>query len=348
MNLERMGAALGLSGVVFLLGQFLLGLFAANLGYIALTSAVMQRESRSNPVDYEPPAVGNSSLFTKAEIYFRQSIHWTPQSGQALAGLGQTLVREGFYPEAVEILEAAVQLSNPSRYGYVAGNAAMYAGNHKRALELWMIANKALNARWYLAIMISKQTRWDYHPERRGDAAYVLEETVRQNGISARTANFCDALADIYDQMREFEKSEHAIRAAVAAEPDNSAYRSRLAWVLMNEGKLDEALREAQAAIDIQPNWRGHFVRGSVFWQRCQLGDAIREFRAGLQLSSSGDYRFAWQIFYLGDTYWEQGRVSDAIQNWEKYLQFQPGHVAVREQIAQAKAGTLPRRCMKK
>lgn len=332
-----------------ILGNKMAGAAWSNVGYITLAKTVLRTGNDvQRSISYDPPRTGERTPLEQAEKAFGKAVQWDSGSGKGYTGMGQTLIWQGRYAEAVAYLEEAVRLGGLARYGHLAGNANMYAGDRKRAFELWMNVNPAPDARWYLATTIFNQSRWDYYPERREDATYVLEETLKQSDLDSSTVvRLNDTLADMFDQMGQLDRAEQAIRDAVAARPEDAVYRSRLAWVLKNAAKANEALREAQASLDLQPNWRAHFVRGTIYSEQCQLEAAAREFEIGLQLPAGGDYRYWWQILYLGDIYWEQGRVADALGKWEQYLQFQSGHVSVRDQVAWAKRGELPKRCGK-
>ena len=82
------------------------------------------------------------------------------------------------------------------------------------------------------------------------------------------------------DENKRLGRAEEMIRAAVAAEPDNAAYRDSLGWVLFRLGKYPQAVAELkQAAAD-------KTVDGTV-WEH--LGDAYA------RLNQGPDARKAWR-----------------------------------------------------
>lgn len=85
------------------------------------------------------------------------------------------------------------------------------------------------------------------------------------------------------DQGKHLQRALRMTRAAVAAEPDNAAYRDSLGWVLYRLGRYDEALRELEQA-------------------------ASKESPDPVILD------------HLGDAYLAIGRVADARQTWQRAL----------------------------
>ena len=86
------------------------------------------------------------------------------------------------------------------------------------------------------------------------------------------------------------------------------------------------------------------YVRGIVALHQCDTGGAERELRLGLSIPFPGDYRYYWQHLALAQAEWWSGHSEAAFEQWQTYTALQPDP-KVRETLAAARAGRLPRRC---
>lgn len=335
--------------VGLLCGARLISNFLSNLGYIDLVEVALTTTSaKGMVVRYDPPGVTDETRLARAEEPFRQALATWPQSSPAYAGLGEVLIRRGQYTEAAENLEAAVRISGLRRYGYQAGSAYMLAGNRARALELWLGATDDPALRWRLAELIFGLSNWsnNYHPERWEDAIYILEETLKQPGLTPEmAAHLRRVLTGFYQGSGKPAEAERVIRASLAANPDDGYTRATLAWVLLNQARRDEALQEAQRALASRPVWMAHYVSGAVFLARCQLEAAASELEAGLSLAYDGDYRYYVQYAILGLVRWEQGDSRAALAQLQTYIELQPGDVSVPDIVKKIQTNELPRNC---
>lgn len=58
----------------------------------------------------------------------------------------------------------------------------------------------------------------------------------------------------VLDGMGRYAEAERAFRAAVAIAPANPYYQGRVAWAMLDQGRIDEAVREAWALVDRFPD----------------------------------------------------------------------------------------------
>jgi protein O-mannosyl-transferase len=87
------------------------------------------------------------------------------------------------------------------------------------------------------------------------------------------------------------------------------------------EGRLDEARRELEKAIAIEPrNFELHNNLGIIYRQQGDLGRAIREYQLVLQLEPAD----AMARYNLGNVYLAQGRYDDALREYGKCLRIIP------------------------
>jgi len=127
--------------------------------------------------------------------------------------------------------------------------------------------------------------------ERRGDvdgAVAAGRDALALEPRSPEANNFLGYL--LADRGRDLEEAHALIRAAVAADPDNGAYLDSLGWVLFRLGRLEEAQRLLERALQLtggDPVIHEHL--GDVFAALRQAERAREQY----QLSLAGDSRNA-------------------------------------------------------
>ncbi|MEA3342474.1 MAG: serine/threonine-protein kinase, partial [Chloroflexota bacterium] len=90
-----------------------------------------------------------------------------------------------------------------------------------------------------------------------------------------------------------------------------------------NQDRWDEATREFQAALRINPNYaQAHLGLGAAYGQQGRLDDEIREYQAALRLNPD----YAGAHFGLGLTYVQQGRLDEAIREYQAALRVNPNY----------------------
>jgi tetratricopeptide (TPR) repeat protein len=84
-----------------------------------------------------------------------------------------------------------------------------------------------------------------------------------------------------------------------------------------NEGKHDEAIKECQEALSIDPNHaNAHCILGLVYYTKGKHDEAIEEYQKALRIDPNG-----WLFHYnLGVAYYAQGRYDEAIAEYRETL----------------------------
>ncbi len=73
-------------------------------------------------------------------------------------------------------------------------------------------------------------------------------------------------------QAGDFERAAQAFRRVLAAHPNHTEARYKLAWVLGMSGYLDPALAELERVLAVDPTHRdAHYNRGALLLQKAQL-----------------------------------------------------------------------------
>jgi len=107
------------------------------------------------------------------------------------------------------------------------------------------------------------------------------------------------------DQGKHLQRALRMVRAAVAAEPENAAYRDSLGWALYRLGRYEESLQELQRA-------------------------AAREVPDAVILD------------HLGDAYLALGRIADARQAWQRALASMESEDPAKAETVRAKLQAHP------
>ena len=174
------------------------------------------------------------------------------------------------------------------------------------------------------------------------------------------------AAAGTRRQLRTWQDGETLFRHALAVTERNAPAHYNLANELANVGRTDEAIAEYRRALEVNPHYadaqcnlgtallrKGDTAAAVAAFRRtievqpnhvvahCDLGltlldsgrtdEAIAEFRAAAALPTGGI-----GFFHLGNVALRQGRIADAIANYEKALAADPGNADAHNNLAAA------------
>jgi tetratricopeptide (TPR) repeat protein len=148
------------------------------------------------------------------------------------------------------------------------------------------------------------------------DAAHEIEDAIRQNPTSVEASLI---QSDIYDAQGRYRESLEAAKRAVVNGKNSSQAHSNLARAYMRSDVADEALRQAQAAVTMDPsNSMAHYQLGAINQRLLNKIDvAEQEFKKALELNSL-NVRAMVAMAVLSQ---DQGRpVEEAIQYLQKAL----------------------------
>jgi protein O-mannosyl-transferase len=109
----------------------------------------------------------------------------------------------------------------------------------------------------------------------------------------------------------------------VSKSPDAKDPRNRLGAVFMKKGKVDEAIEQYQAALQLAPiSSVDYYNLGLAFSSKGRVDEAIAQFQAALQL----DPDFADAHSGLATAYFNKGQIDKAIEQYEIALRLEPGN----------------------
>jgi tetratricopeptide (TPR) repeat protein len=274
-----------------------------NRGYVELLKAA-QPGSPLVDISYTPPQQASPVAIERALGFFQSARGWWPSAEPARLGLGVSLTQQQRYAEAAATLDEPGATSD-QRIGLEAGTVQMLLGDRQQALDRWVAATPGLFDRLALTERMFGQSTWDdYHPDRWADAQAILEATMTEpSRTSQDVALLHQRLADMYEHADAYDRAIVHLEALLRSNPQDGFARATLAWVFWRQNRLDDAFREATAALPDGGGWRAHFIRGTVLLARCQLPEAATDLETGLT-ERPDEYRFSWQQRALGQVYW--------------------------------------------
>ena len=120
----------------------------------------------------------------------------------------------------------------------------------------------------------------------------------------------------MYEREKSYDAAEEQFRKVIQADPKSASALNYLGYMLAERGvRLDEAQQLVSKALDIEPG-NGAYLDslGWVHYHQNRLDQAADELRQALDKIGKDDPTVH---DHLGDVYFKQGKIKDAIQQWE-------------------------------
>ncbi len=122
----------------------------------------------------------------------------------------------------------------------------------------------------------------------------------------------------MYEKMKQFEKSEAEFRKVLEINPDNSGALNYLGYMLADRNeRVQEAHGMITRALELDPN-NGAYL-DSLGWASFRLGK-LEEAESTLRAAIARVSRDPIVHDHLGDVYMKQGKLKEAIGQWERSL----------------------------
>jgi protein O-mannosyl-transferase len=116
----------------------------------------------------------------------------------------------------------------------------------------------------------------------------------------------------------------------VTKSPNKARPHYNLAVGYYDGGRLDEALREFQAALRLNPKYiDAHNNLGVLYSKQGRLDEALNEFQTVVKLSPD----FAMGRYNVGTVYGKQGRLDEALNEFQAALRLNPKYIEAHNQI---------------
>lgn len=210
------------------------------------------------------------SKLSEAEHVFRQLLALRSDWVDVRYALASVLQKQNRHEEAIEELEKVVsrETENPTvHYNLGISLAALKRWN--KAMEAFVEANRLEPD----AVDVSTHLGIAYAEARQSELATVwFEKAVRLEASAASYVN----LGVNQHELGELEKAKSALQTALALDPESSEVRWRLAAVLLDENKREEALAVLESVTQSQPSALGEALRSHILLKLGRLHDARR------------------------------------------------------------------------
>ena len=139
--------------------------------------------------------------------------------------------------------------------------------------------------------------------------------------------------AAAYNQTGYWKNSIILWSHALACTQENTLVHDNLSFALAQQGRLDEAVRHYERALQLNPAFVEDYVNlGRVLAQQGKLDEAVQQYKLALQL----DPHFALAEFNLGVARASQGKIDEAVQHYRQAIEINPGHVEAHINLGQA------------
>ena len=131
-------------------------------------------------------------------------------------------------------------------------------------------------------------------------------------------------------QAGYWRNNERLYRHTLAVNRDNYVAHNGLGFELFQQGKVDEAIRECQMAVQIEPRYDpAHSNLGRFFAEKKDYASAIAHFETALNLSP----RDSKPRNNLGNVLFVQGRYAEAMAQFAEVVRLDPGHAEAHNNL---------------
>jgi len=273
----------------------------------------------------------------KAEVVLRALLAREPANESGVEQLTQLLLDEGKSEEAVSSLQVVLQRAPTPRLWELLGNAYNQIHDLANAEQAYRKASESqpgdLNHHQELAQTLLAEEKF---PE-------ALEQYLGLVEMDADNADNYLRLAEIYRQMKHFDKAEQNILLAKQRAPNNLEVIYYEATIYEDEGRIDDSIRvlsEAVTAVKSESEFTPTRRRtlailyqqlGQLYREASNYTAAVNTFEEMLRLGTEEDRRARILIV---DTYRDARDISKALDAAHKAVEAYPKDHSIR--IAQA------------
>ncbi|MHC4982416.1 MAG: tetratricopeptide repeat protein, partial [Planctomycetota bacterium] len=138
-----------------------------------------------------------------------------------------------------------------------------------------------------------------------------------------------------FEEAGDLAGAEKAYRKAVELGPKNPFGHNNLGYILLCQGRLEQAEAHLLEALKYRPKFAiAQTNLGLVLQKEGRIAEAIRHFQKALEIDSSS----AAARNYLGRCLLARGDVEGAIEKWRELLAMHPDHLPARLALGDALA----------
>ena len=132
------------------------------------------------------------------------------------------------------------------------------------------------------------------------------------------------------NQLAYWQDGEMLFRHTLAVTQNNYFAHKALGTVLLSRNQMDEAIREFQAALQLEPgDAEAHNNLGIALLNRGQTNEAAQEFEQAIRARPDN----AEARYNLGNIFLNQGRTDEAIRQFQETIRLQPENAEARNNL---------------
>jgi tetratricopeptide (TPR) repeat protein len=224
----------------------------------------------------------------------------------------------GMLTPVIGVLQAGAQ-ARADRYTYLPQTGLIFALTWAISdlAKSWPRQRALLTGTAAIVLSLLAWRTWDRI------AIWRDSESVWKNAVAATTANYT-AHVQLCDALLQKGRIDEAIREAETAlqiHPNEAEGHSNLAIAFSRKGDMEKALAHLQRAVEIKPNRsKLHYNIATVLAEKGRLDEAISHYEQEIQIRPE----FAEAHNNLGTALLRKGRLDDALDHFEKAIAANP------------------------
>lgn len=252
--------------------------------------------------------------------------------------LGVTYMEMGRHDEAIATLLRYIELApdDPNIYDSL-GMAYQWAGRYAEAIQTFEKA-LALNPRFEIAILHLGNTYvWQ---GRYREALRQYQQFMQVASFDGTRARGYDSIAMLHLKRKKLDEAERAARAALKHEKRQVSSALLLALERGDQATAEKHMAIVEATPAFERGNRGYerartYLRGYLAFKSGRVADALEHFKQTVRHRPLAWYIDAFEDS-LANAYLEQGRLDEAIAEYERILRLNPNYPLAHYRLAQA------------
>jgi len=298
-----------------------------------------------------------------AIMEYERSIELDPKYAEAYYQLGFLCLQMGETKKSIDSLENALKINPADPYAhYHLATGYSRSGNHE----------KAINHFYHAATLNPKDAYAFYNLGieyiQTGNYPKAIEELKKALELSPNEAIYYYNLAIAHSKGNDFESALENLKKSVQLKPNEASTHFELANIYLKTKRLEDAVLEYRTVLEVDPkSLEAHYRLGLAFVEIGEGDYAFEEFQKALKIQPDhapslhgmgiiflrfrnntelaidylnqaikADSAYAPALCDKGDALLSQGRINEAISNYEKAYDISPRDKDIKIKFATA------------